>query len=155
MPPSLHSAAGRPGYLSEHVTFPADLLDAVSRLEQEHLVSIKPKKGIQVNRVSMNSIKELFDCTENRYDFHIMASSFWLNTALVLFLSAVVFQYTNFKAVYLLALLIISGLFLIKVYKDFIFKSNRVNLFQFFMYFCTLEILPYAVILKLLLMYGK
>lgn len=35
--------------------------DAVSRLEQEHLVSIKPKKGIQVNRVSMNSIKELFE----------------------------------------------------------------------------------------------
>ena len=98
---------------------------------------------------------ELFDCTENRYDFHIMASSFWLNTALVLFLSAVVFQYTNFKAVYLLALLIISGLFLLKVYKDFIFKSKHVNLFQFFMYFCTLEILPYAVIVKLLLMYGK
>ena len=35
--------------------------DAVSRLEQEHLVSIKPKKGIRVNRVSMNSIKELFE----------------------------------------------------------------------------------------------
>ena len=35
--------------------------DAVSRLEQEHLVSIKPKKGIRVNRVSMNSIRELFE----------------------------------------------------------------------------------------------
>jgi len=35
--------------------------DAVSRLEQEHLVSIKPKKGIKVNRVSMNSIRELFE----------------------------------------------------------------------------------------------
>ena len=35
--------------------------DAVSRLEQEHLVSIKPKKGIRVNRVSMNSIQELFE----------------------------------------------------------------------------------------------
>ena len=35
--------------------------DAISRLEQENLVSIKPKKGIQVNRVSMNSIKELFE----------------------------------------------------------------------------------------------
>ena len=35
--------------------------DAVSRLEQEHLVSIMPKKGIKVNRVSMNSIRELFE----------------------------------------------------------------------------------------------
>ena len=35
--------------------------DAVSRLEQEHLVSIMPKKGIRVNRVSMNSIKELLE----------------------------------------------------------------------------------------------
>ena len=35
--------------------------DAISRLEQEHLVSIKPKKGIRVNRVSMNSIRELFE----------------------------------------------------------------------------------------------
>ena len=35
--------------------------DAVSRLEQENLVSIKPKKGIKVNRVSMNSIRELFE----------------------------------------------------------------------------------------------
>ena len=35
--------------------------DAVSRLEQEHLVSIRPKKGIKVNRVSMNSIRELFE----------------------------------------------------------------------------------------------
>ena len=34
--------------------------DAISRLEQERLVSIKPKKGIRVNRVSMNSIQELF-----------------------------------------------------------------------------------------------
>ena len=34
--------------------------DAISRLEQEHLVSIKPKKGIRVNRVSMNNIQELF-----------------------------------------------------------------------------------------------
>jgi DNA-binding GntR family transcriptional regulator len=35
--------------------------DAISRLEQEHLVSIKPKKGIRVNRVSMNNIQELFE----------------------------------------------------------------------------------------------
>ena len=34
--------------------------DAVSRLEQENLVSILPKKGIRVNRVSLNNVEELF-----------------------------------------------------------------------------------------------
>lgn len=35
--------------------------DAIGRLEQEHLVSIKPKKGILINRVSINNIHELFE----------------------------------------------------------------------------------------------
>lgn len=34
--------------------------DAVSRLEQENLVSILPKKGIRVHRVSLNNVEELF-----------------------------------------------------------------------------------------------
>lgn len=97
----------------------------------------------------------LFECEEERYNFHIVGFSFLLNSSLILFLTNIVVQYTNFINFYLFSALIISGLFAIKVYKDFIFKSRRVNLFQFFMYFCTLEILPYAVILKLLLMYGK
>ncbi len=35
--------------------------DAVSRLEQEHLVSIMPNQGIRVHRVSMISIRQLFE----------------------------------------------------------------------------------------------
>ena len=34
--------------------------DAVSRLEQENLVSILPKKGIRVHRVSLNNVEELY-----------------------------------------------------------------------------------------------
>ena len=35
--------------------------DALGRLEQEHLVSIHPKKGILVNTVSLNNVNELFE----------------------------------------------------------------------------------------------
>lgn len=35
--------------------------DAISRLEQEQLLTIHPKKGIKVNRVSLRSVNELFE----------------------------------------------------------------------------------------------
>ena len=98
---------------------------------------------------------EFFECSEKRYDFHVTAFSFLLNCSLALMLAQTVAQYTNFYAIYIFIALIISGLFILKVYKDFILKSKRVNLFQFFMYFCTLEILPCLVIVKLLYMIGN
>ncbi|MBO4655114.1 MAG: DUF4271 domain-containing protein [Bacteroidales bacterium] len=97
----------------------------------------------------------VFDCSEERDLFHVLGFSFWLNSSLMLLLSEVIVQYTDFYAFYLFSLLIISGLFVLKVYKNYVFKSVKVNLFQFFMYFCTLEILPYAVIVKLLFLYGN
>lgn len=39
--------------------------DAVSRLEQEQLVTIYPKKGIYVNRISLNNVSELFEARLN------------------------------------------------------------------------------------------
>ncbi len=98
---------------------------------------------------------EFFECSEKRYDFHVTAFSFFLNCSLALMLGQTVVQYTNFYAIYIVIALIISGLFILKIYKDFILKSKRVNLFQFFMYFCTLEILPCLVIVKLLYMFGN
>ena len=98
---------------------------------------------------------EMFECAEVRYDFHVLGFSFLLNGALALMLGQVVVQYTNFYYFYILIALIFSVLFALKIYKNFILKSKRVNLFQFFMYFCTLEILPCLVILKLLFLYGN
>lgn len=97
----------------------------------------------------------LFECAEERYNFHIVGFSFLLNSSLILFLTNIIVQYTNFINFYLFSALIISVLFAIKVYKDFIFKSRRVNLFQFFTYFCTLEILPCVLIVKLLFLLGN
>jgi hypothetical protein len=98
---------------------------------------------------------DFFECAEVRYDFYMMEFSFLLNCALALMLGQVVVQYTDFYPFYLFIILILGFLFVLKIYKDFILKSKRVNLFQFFMYFCTLEILPCLVILKLLFLYGN
>ena len=97
----------------------------------------------------------LFECAEERYNFHIVGFSFLLNCSLVLFLTNIIVQYTFFINFYWFSILIIIILFAIKIYKDFILKSRRVNLFQFFVYFCTLEILPCALIVKLLFLIGN
>lgn len=98
---------------------------------------------------------EFFDCSEKRYDFHVLNFSFLLNCSLALMLGQMVVQNTNFYPFYYFILLIFIGLYILKIYKSFVLKSKRVNLFQFFMYFCTLEILPCLVILKLLYLFGN
>lgn len=98
---------------------------------------------------------EFFECSETRYDFHVLSFSFLLNCSLALMLGHIVVQNTNFYSFYHFIFLIIIGLYILKMYKDFILKSKRVNLFQFFMYFCTLEILPCLVVVKLLYMFGN
>ena len=98
---------------------------------------------------------EFFDCSETRYDFHLLNFSFLLNGALALMLGHIVVQNTNFYPFYFFILLIFIGIYILKLYKELILKSKRVNLFQFFMYFCTLEILPCLVMVKLLYMFGN
>lgn len=98
---------------------------------------------------------EFFDSAETRYDFHVLGFSFLLNVSLALMLGHIVVQNTNFYPFYFFILLIFMGLYILKIYKSFILKSKRVNLFQFFMYFCTLEILPCLVMVKLLYMFGS
>ena len=50
---------------------------------------------------------------------------------------------------------ILTITFSITSFKIFTINPKRVKLFQFFIYFCTLEILPYLVVLKLLIFLNK
>ena len=57
--------------------------DAISRLEQEHLVQILPKKGIIVSELSIGEITSMFETrlliepyALERYGFHIPSNSF-------------------------------------------------------------------------------
>lgn len=93
---------------------------------------------------------EIFDHVEEAESFHRMEISFLINASLVLFAVFMLVQYTDIYAFYLLAAALIGALFLLKLYKNVFFVAKRVNLFQFFVYFCTLEIIPCVVIVKLL-----
>lgn len=92
----------------------------------------------------------IFEHNEESYDFHLIGLSFLLNTSIVLWVSAILVKCTKFHYIFIVAALIISALFILKIYKDLFFIAKKVNLFQFFMYFCTLEILPCLIVLKLL-----
>lgn len=92
----------------------------------------------------------IFEHNEESYDFHLVGSSFLLNSAVVLWISTILVKCTNLPHVFFVTALIISALFILKGYKDLFFIAKKVNLFQFFMYFCTLEILPCLIVLKLL-----
>ncbi|MCQ2270690.1 MAG: DUF4271 domain-containing protein [Bacteroidales bacterium] len=104
-----------------------------------------------VLRVILNLLLfRIFEHDEERYDFHLIGLSFLLNSSIVLWVSTILVKCTNFPFLFLVTALIISALFILKIYKDLFFIAKQVNLFQFFMYFCTLEILPCLVVLKLL-----
>ncbi len=92
----------------------------------------------------------IFEHNEERYNFHLIGLSFLLNSSIVLWLTTILEKCMNFPYLFIVAALIISALFILKVYKDLFFIAKQVHLFQFFMYFCTLEILPCLVVLKLL-----
>lgn len=98
---------------------------------------------------------DLFDIPEERYAFNLIEYSALLNASLLLFACIVLAQYTRLFQIYYVFIVLLCLLFIYKNYRLFVLKSKRIHLFYFFMYFCTLEILPYLVLLKLLLSLGK
>lgn len=98
---------------------------------------------------------ELFEVPEDRYAFNLVDYSFLLSVCILLFLCVVITQYTGFYQSYYVFAALLCLLILLKNYRLFSLKSRKIHLFYFFMYFCTLEILPYLVLLKLLLSLDK
>jgi len=63
--------------------------------------------------------------------------------------------YTDYWKFILLYIPIIMITFLITSIKIFLINPKKIQLLQFFIYFCTLEILPYLVVLKFLITLNK
>ena len=97
----------------------------------------------------------LFDVPESRYLYNLYDYSLLLSLALTLLVAATVAQYARFYFIYYLFFVEFFMLFLLKVYHFFLLKPKKLGLFYFFVYFCTLEILPYLVIVKLFFTLGK
>jgi len=100
-----------------------------------------------------NIYTSLFDHTKEYNAMYLYKFIFLTNVSLVLFPFLLLVQFTGQFAVlyaYIPVFLVDFGLYLYKLMK---INPQKINLFQFFVYFCTLEILPCIILGKLILMY--
>jgi len=84
--------------------------------------------------------------TINQYKFIFMT-----DFAVILFPLLVIIQYTGHRAVYYVITSVLAALLSVLVYRLMKINSNNIQKFHFFLYFCTLEILPWLIFLKVLL----
>lgn len=84
--------------------------------------------------------------TINQYKFIFMT-----DFAVALFPLLITIQYTGQYAGYYVVTGILVALFSVWFYRLMKINSNNVQRFHFFLYFCTLEILPWLIFLKVLL----
>jgi len=82
----------------------------------------------------------------NQYKFIFMT-----DFAVILFPLLIIIQYTRQLAVYYVITGILVALFSVWFYRLMKINSNNLHRFHFFLYFCTLEILPWLIFLKVLL----
>ena len=82
----------------------------------------------------------------NQYKFIFMT-----DFAILLFPLLVVIQYTGLREFYYVAAALLAILFSIWVYRLLKINSLEGHRFHFFLYFCTLEILPWLLFLKVML----
>lgn len=82
----------------------------------------------------------------NQYKFIFMT-----DFAVLLFPMLVVIQYTGLRSLYYVITVVLAMLFSVWVYRLLKINSTGRHRFHFFLYFCTLEILPWLVFLKVLL----
>ena len=84
--------------------------------------------------------------TLNQYKFIFMT-----DFSVFLFPMLIITHYTGLRAVYYLIAVVFVALFAVWLYRMFKIYSMSGHRFHFFLYFCTLEILPWALFLKVLL----
>ena len=93
----------------------------------------------------------LFDRDKERITINQYKFIFLTDISVFLFPMLVLAQYSGLRPVYYLIAVVLVILFVIWTYRLLKINSMKGHRFQFFLYFCTLEILPWAVFLKVLL----
>lgn len=95
----------------------------------------------------------VFDCQEARSPF-LLNKFFYLNLVSLFLLPLLVLAiYTGNAFLLIPYLLVFLIVYFTMLFRSITLNSKSVSLFHFFLYFCTLEILPYLVWLKLIVIY--
>ena len=92
----------------------------------------------------------LFDHQKERYSLNLYEFVFLTNVAVLLLPFLIVYHAIgNFAVMYAFipVFFVVLGLYLYRLLK---INPRNINLFQFFLYFCTLEILPWVLLVKVI-----
>ena len=93
----------------------------------------------------------IFDCPEDRSNHE--QNRFFCTTccSLLLLPLTIAAAYTSQFSWLLLYAVLFIACYLFTWYRTFKLKSNQFNFIEFFLYFCTIEILPFLVIIKMMI----
>lgn len=94
----------------------------------------------------------LFEHPKELYPMNLYKFIFVTDAAVLMFPFLVVVVFTGVFAFFYVYISVFLILFVIFLYKLMKINPGKINLFNFFIYFCTLEILPYLLLAKLTVM---
>jgi hypothetical protein len=97
----------------------------------------------------------LFDTANDLPLYTLYKLFFNFSNSIVLMIIIPIALYTAYWKLILLYIPLFLLTFSVTAYRLFTINSIKLKLFHFFIYFCTLEILPYLAVLKLLIYFGK
>ena len=95
---------------------------------------------------------KLFECSGDAAIFNHSKFFYYSDSSVVLMPILATAIYLGMPAILFVYLLFFVAAYVMMIVRTLTLKSSALSLFQFFLYFCTLEILPYLIILKLLTM---
>ncbi|MBP5400236.1 MAG: DUF4271 domain-containing protein [Bacteroidales bacterium] len=95
---------------------------------------------------------KLFECDSDAAIFNHSKFFYYSDSSIVLMPILATTIYLGMPAILFVYLPFFVAAYVMMVVRTLTLKSSALSLFQFFLYFCTLEILPYLIILKLLAM---
>lgn len=92
----------------------------------------------------------LFDYEEERSSYYLYKLFYSTINSLFLFLILLIVFYTGFWQILLIYIPVFIVTFVSMSFRVFTLNTKKINPFHFFIYFCTFEILPYLVVVKIL-----
>ncbi len=93
----------------------------------------------------------IFECREDKNHFNLSKFFYQTVNSIALFPILAAAVYTQIPQLLLLYVPIFLTSYITMLYRTLTLNSTKIKPFQFFLYFCTLEILPYLVIVKVII----
>ena len=97
----------------------------------------------------------LFEYEEERNGYYLNKLFYYTLNSIALFPILILVHYTGIWQFLLIYVPVFVSTYTLMCYRLFTLNTKKINPFHFFIYFCTFEILPYALLFKFLLLLEK